>query len=108
MCEHYFVEAVATKLDYEKSDNGRIETVVRRKVCCKCYKTKTEIELEQQLAALIEQQAQEIERMKCCGNCKYFGIAWAYEETKCYAGHWTQGVEITSKCDQWQQVKEGQ
>ena len=51
MCEHEFIEVHGTKLDYEKNDNGRIETVVRRKVCWKCYKTKTEIELEQQLAA---------------------------------------------------------
>lgn len=51
MCEHRFIEVVGTKLDFEKSDNGRIETTVRRKACHKCYKTKTEIELEQQLAA---------------------------------------------------------
>mgnify|MGYP001768608271 CR=1 FL=1 len=51
MCEHHFIEVHGTKLDYEKNDNGRIETVVRRKVCWKCYKTKTEIELEQQLLA---------------------------------------------------------
>lgn len=51
MCEHEFVEAQGTKMDYEKNDNGRIETLIRRKVCWKCYKTKTEIDLEQQLAA---------------------------------------------------------
>lgn len=73
MCEHRFIEVVGTKLDFEKSDNGRIETTVRRKACHKCYKTKTEIELEQQLAAANARVAElkadmsALEKTRCAG-----------------------------------------
>ena len=51
MCEHEFIQTQGVKMGYSKNDYGRVETTVRRKVCAKCYKTQTEIELETALTA---------------------------------------------------------
>ena len=45
-----------------------------------------------QIAALIEQQAAEIERLKCCGNCgRYLG-----DDSDCY-----KKAPYEIKCDKW-------
>ena len=60
-----------------------------------CYSRK-------QIAALIEQQQQQIEQLKCCGNC----INWRNGNImQCMLTYKVIGHK--GKCDQWQ-VKEGQ
>ena len=65
-----------------------------------CYSRK-------QIAQLIEQQQQQIERLKCCGNCKNQCV-----NDKCYASKttdmnhlvWVDACRL-HKCDKWQGVE---
>ena len=65
------------------------------------------------IESLIQQQAQTIEAMKCCGNCEHFETvcgegkcfvdcdkpAWRFDKKVKYA-------DGTGKCDKWQVKKE--
>ena len=54
-----------------------------------------------QIAALLEQQTQTIEQLKCCGNCRYYEPYRRWCDTKTTP---VQTTNPTGKCDKWQGV----